>query len=137
MSEEEQQDEGMGVISTSDYEYEKEYSRKMQEARSQLKRIKTKRQAVDHEVEGRENELSAAWSLFCGLTQAQINSVDSFTVSDLEYRIRGFLEIYGLIGGTVNTSFDKENGQVGVRFSYTPDGAEAPLVSHDYNFNFR
>lgn len=131
------EDDDLGIISTSDREYEREYTRKMKEAKSHIKRIKNKRQATDYELEGREGELEKTFSLLCGLVQSQIQALDSFTADDLQYRLQGFLEVFGLDGGTINTSYDAESKQVGVRFSYTPEGAEAPLVSHDYTFQMQ
>lgn len=137
MNDSSEQDEPVGVINTNDREYEVEYTRKMQEAQSQLKRIKTKRQAVDYELDGREPDLETAFSLFCAVTQAQIEAMDSFTAEDLKYRLQGFLEMMGLVGGTINTSYDADSKQVGARFSYTPEGAEAPSVSKDYTFQMQ
>lgn len=123
------------MIATADREHELEFAEKVREAKTELQRIKSKKTAVDTELEGRENELQVAFGLFCGLTQSQIRAMDSFTAEDLKYRLKGFLEVFGLVAGTVETAFDKNSGQVSVRFTYTPEGADAPIASHEYTFD--
>jgi hypothetical protein len=119
-------------LTARDREHEEEFSRKIQEAKQELGRISAKRRAVEHELDGRAGELKTAFGILCATLQSRLQNEPGFGIGALRDMLTGFLEVYGLVGGQISSSQDE--GKFGVRFSYTPEGSQEPILSVDYTF---